>query len=549
MISTLRNIILFSFIFSFNAVTAQWVQIGSPIGSSTDNNQLTVKGDTLFMGVNIPSPNPSELHYTLLSATNPTLTEYQTWGITTDINDADVWENEFISTTSTGRIVGIGSWHIAPYKKWNYLTPTPPWNMSNFNMQVYNDTVYVIGNTYDFNQGIDHVEVQKYDGTSWLSLGSTTNEINNKYANLIFVNDIPHISFSTFQGEAVVLKLQANQWIPVGPDAIVVSGSDVAQVAYMNNKLYMIYEDATDFFTGKMKVFENGVWTNAPHPFTRVGVLKTYNNNLYLNPAGTELHRFDGTSWNMVGGSATGYSKEFETTFDHYVDQNGNAYMSLTQDSPESSTLLKYDCSTTLETRTISACNSYTSPSGRYVWAQSGTYSDTISNNLGCDLALTIQLSIYIIDTTVTRNGNVLTVNATNASYQWIDCATGLAISGATSISYTVLATGTYQCEITDASCSVYSSCKTVTISGVATLPTQFAVKIFPNPSKYFLNIEVNYDGQMEYNILDVTGKLMLSGVLNNQSDIIDISALPMGQYILKLNSDRFNLVTSVIKK
>lgn len=40
------------------------------------------------------------------------------------------------------------------------------------------------------------------------------------------------------------------------------------------------------------------------------------------------------------------------------------------------------------------ACHSYTSPSGTYTWTESGTYKDTIFNTTSCDTAFTIQLKI-----------------------------------------------------------------------------------------------------------------------------------------------------------
>ncbi len=40
------------------------------------------------------------------------------------------------------------------------------------------------------------------------------------------------------------------------------------------------------------------------------------------------------------------------------------------------------------------ACNSYTSPSNLYSWTTSGTYKDTISNSSGCDSIINIQLTI-----------------------------------------------------------------------------------------------------------------------------------------------------------
>ena len=42
----------------------------------------------------------------------------------------------------------------------------------------------------------------------------------------------------------------------------------------------------------------------------------------------------------------------------------------------------------------ITSCNSYTSPSGNYTWATSGTYNDIIPNSVGCDSNITVILTI-----------------------------------------------------------------------------------------------------------------------------------------------------------
>jgi hypothetical protein len=56
----------------------------------------------------------------------------------------------------------------------------------------------------------------------------------------------------------------------------------------------------------------------------------------------------------------------------------------------------------------ISECNSYSSPSGNYVWTTSGTYIDTITNTTGCDSIITINLSIY------GPSDTIITVSACN---------------------------------------------------------------------------------------------------------------------------------------
>jgi hypothetical protein len=45
-------------------------------------------------------------------------------------------------------------------------------------------------------------------------------------------------------------------------------------------------------------------------------------------------------------------------------------------------------------------CNSYTSPSGKHNWTESGSYTDTINNNIGCDSVIVIHLTVDCTDLT-----------------------------------------------------------------------------------------------------------------------------------------------------
>lgn len=49
---------------------------------------------------------------------------------------------------------------------------------------------------------------------------------------------------------------------------------------------------------------------------------------------------------------------------------------------------------TKTENLSISTCESYTSPSGKYTWTTSGNYADTLATNAGCDSILAINLTI-----------------------------------------------------------------------------------------------------------------------------------------------------------
>jgi hypothetical protein len=63
----------------------------------------------------------------------------------------------------------------------------------------------------------------------------------------------------------------------------------------------------------------------------------------------------------------------------------------------------------TADTITEVTCDNYTSPSGRYTWTTSGTYKDTIPNAEGCDSVITINLTVNIVDVSVTQDGITLT--------------------------------------------------------------------------------------------------------------------------------------------
>lgn len=54
----------------------------------------------------------------------------------------------------------------------------------------------------------------------------------------------------------------------------------------------------------------------------------------------------------------------------------------------------EYNCSPSAATLSQTACASYQSPSGNYTWTASGTYMDTIPNSTGCDSVLTINLTV-----------------------------------------------------------------------------------------------------------------------------------------------------------
>ena len=73
------------------------------------------------------------------------------------------------------------------------------------------------------------------------------------------------------------------------------------------------------------------------------------------------------------------------------------------------------DCLNTYSTLNITACGSYTSPSGNFVYNSSGVYQDTIANSTGCDSIIALNITIFpvysILNPQTICIGNTYSIN------------------------------------------------------------------------------------------------------------------------------------------
>ena len=72
-------------------------------------------------------------------------------------------------------------------------------------------------------------------------------------------------------------------------------------------------------------------------------------------------------------------------------------------------------------------------------------------------------------------------------------------------------------------------------------------MNIFPNPATHKLYIEnLPLNSQWVYNLSDISGKVILSGVLNADNSI-DVSALNNGVYLLSVSDGKLTLAKKVL--
>ncbi len=192
----------------------------------------------------------------------------------------------------------------------------------------------------------------------------------------------------------------------------------------------------------------------------------------------------------------------------------------------------------TSSSKTITSCGDYLWGHNGVTYSSSGVYMDTISNAVGCDSVLTLDLTVIHIDTSVTASGITLTANQIGVSYQWIDCDNNNApISGETNQMFTASVNGNYAVVLTDGVCSDTSSCHSINSVGIDMISEE-DVSIYPNPNRGQFRVDFMSDFSGKVDLYNVVGELIQNKEVMGSSYIdFDLRELTTGTYILRINS------------
>lgn len=191
------------------------------------------------------------------------------------------------------------------------------------------------------------------------------------------------------------------------------------------------------------------------------------------------------------------------------------------------------------------ACDSYTWNAQTYT--TSGTYSQTLAAANGCDSLVTLNLTIDTSpNVTAIDNGSGTLVASSAASYQWINCSTGMAVSGATNATFSPTANGTYAVIGYSAGlCSDTSACLVINYLGV---PEQGvgAWNIMPNPASSHVTIVFNVSSA-ELIIREVHGKPVAAKTIH-PGEVISLEELSSGIYFFELITAEGKMTKRVVK-
>jgi hypothetical protein len=181
----------------------------------------------------------------------------------------------------------------------------------------------------------------------------------------------------------------------------------------------------------------------------------------------------------------------------------------------------------------------------------SGVYVDSLSSVDGCDSVMTTTLTVApSIDTTITQVSNTLISSATNATYQWIDCAGNTPIAGATTPFYTATTAGNYAVIVSQGDCEATSRCVSLTLTSIAeTLLDQITVS--PNPSQglFTLRLPRPMPG-LAVRLFTADGRALSLPIRSDTQQVkVDLSGHPSGLYVLRLQQGAQQGVMRLIKR
>jgi len=172
-----------------------------------------------------------------------------------------------------------------------------------------------------------------------------------------------------------------------------------------------------------------------------------------------------------------------------------------------------------------------------------GAYTVQVTLITGCSDVDTVQINVHpnpVVDLgadTTLCEGLTLTLDAGNAgsAYVWSNGATTQAITASASDLYEVTVTNTFGCSASnDVAVSV------VVCVGTEELALQDQVKVFPNPAggKLFVQMDELLSNPAQLSVFNTAGQLVRSQQsISNQQTEIDLSAMPKGLYLLRVQS------------
>jgi hypothetical protein len=232
---------------------------------------------------------------------------------------------------------------------------------------------------------------------------------------------------------------------------------------------------------------------------------------------------------------------------DGQADGDNTAIPALIDQASGSSTTISDMALTGSTSNFTSGVNNYTTINSTYcgtafsfgsqIIDAPGIYYDAFLVAGACDSLVALNVTDNSVDVSVTANNNYLLANAASGNYQWINCSTNAAISGAVNQAFIPSTNGEYAVIVTQNFCSDTSDCINFTTAGFDNLIVQ-ELEISPNPAQGYFQIGLPFWAvNAELSMFDLTGKKVHSKIFTgNQTPVFLSENVHKGLYFAVIN-------------
>ncbi len=200
------------------------------------------------------------------------------------------------------------------------------------------------------------------------------------------------------------------------------------------------------------------------------------------------------------------------------------------------------------ETIRVTLCEGESYPFGDQMLTEPGTYMETLTSVNGCDSTVTLELRFEVLDPMVSidDNGGIVIEGLDDATFELLDCDADSIIAASDSPFFMPREDGNYAIIVTTEACRDTTPCVNYIAVSTENLLAEEQFRLFPNPSRDEVTIEVEGDilGRYDMQVFDLRGKQHMRRALELLPRAqFNVQELPAGMYFLHLISPNHGAV------
>lgn len=442
------------------------------------------------------------------------------------------------STGIDAGMVGVFNWNGASWiQKGDFILGDSSLDQSGFSISMPDSNTIAIGSPYSVGgNGAGKVRIFTWSGNNWIMKGQSIygESAGDRSGYSVSMPDADHIAigapynfiFNGPYGHTRVYKWNGIAWVQLGQD---IDGE------------YIHDQSGCSVSMPDSNTLAIGALANSAGILTTQGHIRVFR---YINSSWQqEGDDIDGIGLGANFGLSVSMSNQYTVAGGAPALDTNRGYAAIYRLCDSNQVTSSVD--------SITAC-------APFIWINDSIYCHDnnsaihhMSNSRGCDSLVHLVLDILEVDTGISRNGAMLTANATNAQYQWLDCDSNYSpIPNATNKSFQPTKNGTYAIEVTENDCTDTSKCIIVNNVGQIEL-RNLDITVFPNPVSNFLKIYFHQspNSGLMYRLVSPNGVIIQSGEVESSEALLSLSEYPEGLYLLIFTNGNEILGVKRIKK